>query len=242
MGTAAAALRSGLAAPGGIEGTELMNAREVIRRSYTVTVLPAEAGVYRLSYVPRGLMRSRVTGEAAKRAPEYKATAQVRGDEIQVTWDKAPADPEATPEDFDQDVGARVRTLRQWIDQLNPLVSHVREWAEELGWSVRVVNKPLEDVNIGGYKAPALVLQRDMTRVGLEPIGRSAPGVEGVVDLYVLPAYDDIASLLYYNDRWRLHHTPAGTPPVADKREAAPKPLTKKTFREVLDDMLKNGG
>ena len=137
--------------------------------------------------------------------PEYKATAQVRGDVILVTWEKAPSDPEATQEDFDEDVRARVRTLHHWLEQLTPLVSHVRGWAEELGWAARVVDKPLEDADIGDYKAPALVLQRDMTRVGLEPIGHAAAGVEGIVDLYVLPAYDDIAKLFFYDNRWHLH-------------------------------------
>jgi hypothetical protein len=75
-----------------------------------------------------------------------------------------------------------------------------------------------------------------MTRVGLEPIGHAAPGVEGVVDLYVLPAYDDIAKLFFYDDRWRLHSTMEGTKSIPDK------PLTKKVFREVLDQMTTNGG
>jgi hypothetical protein len=31
-----------------------------------------------------------------------------------------------------------------------------------------------------------------MDRELLEPIGRPAPGIEGIVDLYLMPAYDDI--------------------------------------------------
>ena len=200
-----------------------------------------EPATYQLSYVPRGLMHERGPGGAPKRVPEFKATAQVRDDEILVSWEKAPSDPEAAQADFDQDVRARVKAMREWIERLIPLVSSVRGWAEELGWATRIVDKPMSDAGIGDYKAPGLVLQRDMTRVGLEPIGRSAPGAEGVVDLYLLPAYDDIASLYFHDGRWNLHYMAQGTTAAADIRDVASKPLTKKTFREVLDQITKNG-
>ncbi len=128
------------------------------------------------------------------------------------------------------------------MERLTPLVHHVRDWAEELGWATRIVDKPQDDSDIGDYMAPGLILQHDWTRVGLDPIANAAPGVEGIVDLYVLPAYDDIARLFYYDDRWRLHYGPPGTPAGADVRETPSKPLTKKAFREVLNDLTKNGG
>jgi hypothetical protein len=206
-----------------------MNAQERIRRRYRVRVLPVTgtADSFRVSYMPRG---------AAKRAPEFNVTAQVQRNEIRVNWEKTPTDAEVTQEHFDEDVRARVRALREWIEQLASLLSHVRAWAEELGWAAREVEKPLEDRDIGDYKAPGLVLQRDMTRIGLEPIGRTAPGVEGVVDLYVLPAYDDIAGLYLYDNRWHLSHPGRTSEFVQDK------PLTKKAFRDLLDQMTKNGG
>ena len=36
--------------------------------------------------------------------------------------------------------------------------------------------------------------------------GALAPGTEGVIDLYLMPAYDDIASIYYSGDRWNLHY------------------------------------
>jgi hypothetical protein len=214
-----------------------MNGQERIRRAYAVTVgpVPETADRYRLSYKPRGFMQARRPSGTSKRAPEYLATAQVQRNEIRVTWDKPPSDPEATQEDFDQDVRARVEALRYWMERLTTLVHHVRDWAEELGWASRVVDKPLDDSDIGDYKAPALILQRDMTRVGLEPIGRAASGIEGYVDLYVLPAYDDIAGLFYYDNRWHLSHPGRTSEFVEDK------PFTKKAFRELLDSMTPNG-
>jgi hypothetical protein len=121
-----------------------------------------------------------------------------------------------------------------------PLVSSVGAWAKELDWAVRQVDKPMSDSEIGDYRAPGLVLQQDTVRVGLEPIGRSAPGTEGVVDLYLLPAYDDIGSFYYYNSRWNLHYMAPGSPAVVTIRDAAGRPLSKKALREVLDEMKKN--
>ncbi len=211
-----------------------MNAREKIQRGYRVRIYPTEREIYHLSYFPRGLMQSRGLNGRPKAVPEFPATAQLRGDEIQVEWEKTPSDMEATPQEFDDDVRVRVRTLRRWLGQLNALVSNVREWAEEDGWSARIVDKPLEEADIGDYSAPALVLQRDMKRLGLEPVGDAAPGIEGMVDLYVLPAYDDIAKLFFCDGRWRLHSMMDGT------KSGLNKPLTKKVFREVVVQMTAN--
>ena len=128
----------------------------------------------------------------------------------------------------------------EWISRLSKLVDGVRDWAKELGWATRNIEKPMHDSQIGTYQAPALVLQKETTRVLLEPIARSAPGAEGIVDLYLMPAYDDIASLYFYNNRWNLHYWAEGTAAVATVREAPAKALSKRALREVLDEMTKN--
>jgi hypothetical protein len=53
----------------------------------------------------------------------------------------------------------------------------------------------MEDSQIGKYKAPGLLMQEGTDRILRDPIGRNAPGAEAVVDLYLMPAYDDIATL-----------------------------------------------
>ena len=101
----------------------------------------------------------------------------------------------------------------------------------------RRIEKKMEDSQLGTYKAPALLLQKETVRVLLEPIAHSAPGVEGIVDLYLMPAYDDIASLYYYDGRWNLHYIFPGTASVANRRETPATPLSKETLREVLEEM-----
>jgi hypothetical protein len=53
----------------------------------------------------------------------------------------------------------------------------------------------MDDAEASTYHAPALLLQQETVRILLGPLARSAPGADGVVDLYLLLAYDDIASL-----------------------------------------------
>jgi hypothetical protein len=62
-------------------------------------------------------------------------------------------------------------------------VNEIRQWAVEMEWSAKEVSKAMEDSAIGNYTAPGLLLQKEFTKVLLEPIARSAPGAEGVVDL-----------------------------------------------------------
>jgi hypothetical protein len=140
-------------------------------------------------------------------------------------------------DEFDRDVQNRVRLFGEWFGRLSELVQTVDAWARELGWATRTVEKPMEDSQIGRFKAPGLLMQEGVDRILLEPIGRSAPGAEGVVDLYLMPAYDDIATLYFYEGRWNLHCASSQTGAVETVRETPSKPLSKDTLREVLDEM-----
>jgi len=71
----------------------------------------------------------------------------------------------------------------------------------------------------------------------LDPIARSAPGAEGVVDLYVMPAFDDVASLYFYDGAWQLHYAMPRQPVVATVREALAQPLSKQAFGEVVEEL-----
>jgi hypothetical protein len=127
-----------------------------------------------------------------------------------------------------------------WLRRLSDLLKQIEEWAVESGWSTRAIEKRMQDLEIGAYTAPALLMQQDTFRVLVEPIARAAPGAEGVVDLYLLPAYDDIASLYLDDGGWKLHYMFPGTPTVATIREANAEPLSKETFLAVLDEMKQN--
>lgn len=127
-----------------------------------------------------------------------------------------------------------------WLGRPNRLIDDVKKWAEELDWSTRRIEIRLQESRIGAYQAPALLLQQEAVRVLLQPIASSAPGTEGVVDLYAMPAYDDIASIYHYDGSWHVHYMFSGTPTVGDIHDAPAKPLTKETLAEVLGEMKRN--
>lgn len=132
------------------------------------------------------------------------------------------------------------RLRNDWLHQLSELVDRIRHWADELDWSTRPIEVTLRDSQLGKYQAPALLMQKEAVRVLLEPVARSAPGAEGVVDLYLMPSYDDIASLYLREGDWRIHYMFPGTPTVPTISEADSRPLTKRAIQDVLEEMKKN--
>ncbi|MBI3411470.1 MAG: hypothetical protein HY040_24340 [Planctomycetes bacterium] len=129
---------------------------------------------------------------------------------------------------------------KEWLDRLSALVTRVTSWATELDWSTRLIEKKIEDSQIGTHEAPALLLQKGTTRLLLEPIAPSAPGAEGVVDLYSMPAYDDIATFYYRAGAWHLHYMFSGEPSVGEIRESPSKPVSKRILQRVLQEMTRN--
>lgn len=224
-----------------------MTAREIIARGYTVSIKPPAdaADSYHVVYTPRGSQQGRSGGlfhaignggTGVQLLSPLEAVVQVAGPEVTVSWASARG-LEALRDDFDRDAQSRVRLFGEWFGRLSDLVRTVNAWAEELGWATRTVEKLMEDSQIGRFKVPGLLMQEGVDRILLEPIGRTAPGAEGVVDLYRMPAYDDIATLYFYEGRWHLHYASARAGVVETVREAPSKPLSKEILREVLDEM-----
>jgi hypothetical protein len=220
-----------------------MTGLEKIARGFAVSVRQTTDGAedYSVSYSPRALQLARGNGGASRRVPaDFKAAVQIEDENTVVRWENAPQDPEATLEDFEKDSRDRVRLLHDWLIRLSSLTHAVETWVKQLGWSTKWIEKPLEDSQIGKYNAPCLLMQEETTKVLLEPIARSAPGTEGLVDLYLMPGYDDIASLYYYGNRWNLHYVARDQKVVANIRDAEAKPLTKASLRKILDGMRQN--
>jgi hypothetical protein len=121
-----------------------------------------------------------------------------------------------------------------WVSLLDQLVALVNAWVQS-DWATKVIKKSMGDSVLGEYDAPALLMQRDTTRVLLEPITRFAPGADGVIDLYRMPAYDDIASLYREDGDWKLHYAFQGGKTNAGTRTVDPLPFTKENFLRVLN-------
>ena len=129
-------------------------------------------------------------------------------------------------------------TRDEWLKCLNELLTKVKIWAEGSGWKTRVIEKSMKDSVLGGYKAPAMLMQRETVEVILDPVGRFAPGTDGVVDLYLLPAYDDIASLYFINGDWKLHYAfRADIMAFRSEIETKALPLSEEMINQVLNEI-----
>lgn len=129
----------------------------------------------------------------------------------------------------------------EWIKRLQDLVTDVEKWAKEIGWEVTRIDKKMRDSGVGSYKAPALVFQKEFTRLLLDPISREAPGADGVVDLYRMPALDDVASLYSYKGKWQIHDVQPKKITEAMVDEAEAIPLTRESFEAVVGRIGSHG-
>ena len=220
-----------------------MAGQRTTQSNYAVSIYddPHSGAALRFTFVPKGVRQDRVEGELASLVPQYIVSVLGQGDDMKFTWIQPPMQ-EAVREELEEIARQRVEARHAWLEKLRKLVAAVKGWADELDWATRIIDKKMEDAEVGNYKAPGLLLQKETVRLFLEPVARVAPGAEGVVDLYLMPSYDDIASLYYYNNRWNVHYLFEGQPLVGDTREAEARPLTKGTLRKVFDAMNAHAG
>jgi len=209
---------------------------------YMVSVYESEGsgGTLVFTFVPKGLQQEHGPNGAPRRVPQFIVAARMKTDKLAFDWSGSPDDPGAAAEQMQREAEDRIGARAFWIDSVKALVDQVEFWAKEMHWSTRRVEKKLDDAWIGKHRVPALLMQEDTCRVLLEPVGRSALGAQGVVDLYLMPAYDDIASLYYYGGRWNLHYLLPGNKPGATVREAEGMPMSKEALGRVLAEMRQN--
>ena len=90
--------------------------------------------------------------------------------------------------------------------RVEALVETVRQWVEPHEWVTKPYPKKIRDVDRQVFEVPALFLQKGPTRVLLDPVAYDVPGAEGLVDLYLMPTYDDKASLYFEGGGWVIHY------------------------------------
>jgi hypothetical protein len=219
-----------------------MTAEKIEKQRYMVSVYEAKdaPGAWRFTFVARGLEHERGVDGAAKRVPQYIVQVSGNPDNPAFDWSASPDAPGPAQNELEQIVRKRLAALRAWLAQVGDLVGRVEQWSKELGLATRRIEKRLDDSGVGTHKVPALLLQEDTMRLLLEPVSRRAPGAEGVVDLYLMPAYEDIASLYFREGNWHVRYLFSGSK-AATIKEAESKPLSKETLAAVLLEMKTHG-
>lgn len=132
-----------------------------------------------------------------------------------------------------------LRRRETFLEHLAHLIDNVETWGRQADWSTRRIEKTLHEPS-GTYSAPGLLLQKEFCRILLDPIGSSSFGDEGIVDLYRMPEYDDVARLYFRDGQWRLRFTfpdAATTTKISD--EASP-PFSMEAFNRVLETMTRD--
>lgn len=126
----------------------------------------------------------------------------------------------------------------EWLKTLNALAAQVKGWVERAGWRTRLVSKPTRDAELGRFEVPLLLMERDGVEIALNPVSRFVHGAEGAVDLYVVPAYDEVGSLYYADGRWMLYYV-FRDESAAKVRKATALPLSEGHFIWIIDEMAK---
>jgi hypothetical protein len=87
----------------------------------------------------------------------------------------------------------------------------------------------------------SLRLQKGATLLLLDPVGYDVPGAEAAVDLYLMPRYDDIASLFFEGGQWVFNYVfPADPRETSSVIPTETLPVTKESINKVLDTIAEH--
>jgi hypothetical protein len=211
-----------------------MTENEELLRGFLITVYWLEDGRMQVNFGMKGPQAIRSFNGEPPQIPRYIVVVRPEGDGVAFDW--IATQPGEFRTVMEAEAKTRWRERAAWIEHINSLVAQVDQWAREMDWSTRRVDKKLDDTRIGKHQVTALLMQADTCRILLEPIGSSAPDVEGVADLYLMPAYDDIARLSFYGGQWHLHYTFQSQDPIRTEGAA----LSKELLGRVLTEMKAN--
>jgi len=142
---------------------------------------------------------------------------------------------------FSGHASEETRCRNQFQRRVKALVQQVREWVEPHEWVTKPYPKKMRDADHQIFEIPALFLQKGPTRVLLDPVAYHVPWAEGVVDLYLMPTYDDMASLYFEKGGWVIHY-PLQPEPIETQsgNETKTLALSEKTINHVLDSIAQH--
>ncbi len=208
-----------------------------------VSVHERAPGITTFTFVAKRQQPNRGSVSEGGPVPQYIVDVHEQNGQLAFDWrGQGPNAPGTTQQEFEQEASVRLTERKEWIARVADLVQHVEQWAKQFGWTTRRIEKRLDDSRIGRHRVPALVMQQDTARVILEPVSRVVPGGKGLVELALMPAYDDVASLYFREGRWYAHYDFPQPSAIADADEAQEKPFSQEVFAEILDGMKSHVG
>lgn len=94
-----------------------------------------------------------------------------------------------------------------WIHASAQLLNEAEEWARQADWPTKRYSREVTEDFIGKYNQERLVYSAEGQQLALVPVGRFAPGTDGLFDLAVMPAYDSFM-VVRDHDQWFIHPEP----------------------------------
>jgi hypothetical protein len=120
------------------------------------------------------------------------------------------------------------------VDQLEGILSRQ-------DWVLRRDPKRMRDETGNVYSVLSLTLFKGPVRLLLDPNGYDIPGADGVVDLYLLPPYDPVATLYLEHGEWFIHSPfPTNLNALADPTKWTRSPLTEDSISNVLESIARD--
>jgi hypothetical protein len=108
-------------------------------------------------------------------------------------------------------------------------------------WSMRRDPKRMRDEIGNVYSVLSLTLIKGPVRLLLDPNGYDIPGAGGVIDLYLLPPYDPVATLFLEDGEWFMHSAfPDALDAVCNPTGWIRSRLTEDSIRNTLGSIVEH--
>lgn len=108
-------------------------------------------------------------------------------------------------------------------------------------WSIRRDPKRMRDETGNVFSVLSLTLINGPVRLLLDPNGYDIPGADGVMDLYLLPPYDPVATLYLEDGEWFIHSPfPAALDAIDNPTKWTRSRLTKDVISNTLGSIVEN--
>ena len=125
--------------------------------------------------------------------------------------------------------------------QVETVVSDFEASLSGRDWSMRRDPKRMRDEAGNIFTVQSLTLIKGPVRLLLDPNGYDIPGADGVMDLYLLPPYDPVATLYLEGGKWFIHSPfPTALDAIDDPAKWARSCLTKDAISNTLESIVEH--
>jgi hypothetical protein len=128
-----------------------------------------------------------------------------------------------------------------FVKQVEWVISDFETSLSGRDWSMRRDPKRMRDEIGNVYTVQALTLIKGPVRLLLDPNGYDIPGADGVMDLYLLPPYDPVATLYLEDGQWFIHSPfPAALEAIDNPKRWTRSDLTKESINDTLESIVEH--